>query len=344
MANISFALLSPLVVHSKLFNHRTLKVELIMILKQEAAIIAEKIIELLEKSQRTLPCDHEHYHRCLVQHVDKLKRAIHNDELIEFVLPAFPAKSRNTNKTYGTEPDLGEQLALEFLNGLCKQINQFYTPGAKVIICSDGRVFNDLLEITDAKVARYANTIKIILSDKQLAHIELFALDDYYQNISYVAMRHNLTAEFSDAQAILKQKIKTDTASQQQFNGIHRFIFEDNLFILQSLSRNKVRNLSKDIAYQVVQRSNAWSALVEKNFPNALRLSIHPQPCGSNKIGIMLLKAQDNWATPWHRVVLYDGHEAILIKKCEAEALGAKPVFVRNQFSHYSLKETCHAV
>jgi pyoverdine/dityrosine biosynthesis protein Dit1 len=59
------------------------------------------------------------------------------------VLPAFPFKSPNrVDKTLGSLPDLGEELALQHLNGLCESIKEIYEPGAKVTITSDGLVYN----------------------------------------------------------------------------------------------------------------------------------------------------------------------------------------------------------
>lgn len=311
--------------------------------EQHSIQLAHQIVAILKEHKRAELCHHEEYHDCLVPHVNKLAKLIAKNEILHFVLPAFPAKSPNSTKTYGFLPDLGEHLALCFLNQLCCSIKNIYPPGAEITICSDGRVFNDLVGVCNSKVDAYSKKIQDILVDNDLTQISLFALDEYYNAISYTKMRNNLIVEFGEKDECLKNNIKNCALSRQQFNGIHRFVFEDNVFIESSLSRNKIRKLSKEIAYQVVKRSNAWSKLVEKTFPDALRLSIHPQFCGSNKIGLMLLKASDNWATPWHRVVLYDGQEYRLMKKSDAESLGAIPVFVNEQFSHYILKDNYYA-
>ena len=62
---------------------------------------------------------------------------------VEMVLPAFPFKSPNRkDKVLGNMPDLGEELALMHLNGLCESITRIYAPGAHVTITSDGLVYN----------------------------------------------------------------------------------------------------------------------------------------------------------------------------------------------------------
>ena len=65
------------------------------------------------------------------------------NEPVQMVLPAFPFKSPNRrDKTLGSLPDLGEELALMHLNGLCESIAEIYEQGANVVITSDGLVYN----------------------------------------------------------------------------------------------------------------------------------------------------------------------------------------------------------
>jgi pyoverdine/dityrosine biosynthesis protein Dit1 len=68
---------------------------------------------------------------------------IENEAPIRMILPAFPAKSPNRKgKVLGALPDLGEEIALQCLQGLCDNIRQIYKPGAEVFIASDGLVYN----------------------------------------------------------------------------------------------------------------------------------------------------------------------------------------------------------
>ncbi len=46
------------------------------------------------------------------------------------------------DKVLGTLPDLGEELALTHLNGLCESIAEIYEHGAELVITSDGLVYN----------------------------------------------------------------------------------------------------------------------------------------------------------------------------------------------------------
>ena len=53
-------------------------------------------------------------------------KTLEEGQAVEFVLPAFPAKSPNRKKTVGILPDKGEELALEYLTGLARKIKSFY--------------------------------------------------------------------------------------------------------------------------------------------------------------------------------------------------------------------------
>ena len=44
----------------------------------------------------------------------RIRAFIENEQRIEFVLPAFPTKSPNTNKVIGAVPDMAERLSLIF--------------------------------------------------------------------------------------------------------------------------------------------------------------------------------------------------------------------------------------
>lgn len=268
-------------------------------------------------------------------HLEKIRAYIHRGEAIQLVLPAFPAKSPNPEKTTGVLPDLGEVLALRFLNALCEDIARVYSPGARIVICSDGRVFSDLVKVTDENVDAYAAGIRAILAEHGLVNLSTYNLEDVFGHLSYDAMRAALVDQFASPVESIRERVRSREEDRQLFNGIHRFIFEDRA-VLEEGSRNSIRERSKAIAYAVIQRSNAWSALVERQFPRALRLSIHPQAAGCPKIGVKLLPGNDIWGTPWHGVVLADGASVRLVKRKEAEAAGATLTLAEGRYGFYS--------
>jgi pyoverdine/dityrosine biosynthesis protein Dit1 len=80
---------------------------------------------------------------------------VERKEPIRMLLPGFPFKSPNMkDKVLGVLPDLGEELALKHLDGLCEKIKAIYEHGAECHITSDGLVYNGEWEGYDS-VARY---------------------------------------------------------------------------------------------------------------------------------------------------------------------------------------------
>jgi len=68
---------------------------------------------------------------------------VKEEKQVQMCLPAFPFKSANkVYKVLGTLPDKAEELALNRLNSMCVSIGDFYHPGAKLTIISDGLVYN----------------------------------------------------------------------------------------------------------------------------------------------------------------------------------------------------------
>ncbi|KAF5309310.1 hypothetical protein D9611_014401 [Ephemerocybe angulata] len=115
---------------------------------------------------------------------------------VQMSLPAFPFKSPNTqSKVFGRLPDLGEQLALAHLNGLCAAISDVYPPGGELTIVSDGLVYNDLLSVPDKDVWAYGQALRLMAKENGFNHIKFSRLGellgtnshDELDEIAYVA-------------------------------------------------------------------------------------------------------------------------------------------------------------
>ncbi len=274
----------------------------------------------------------------------KIARAMRLGGPIKLLLPAFPAKSSNPEKTLGSLPDYGEVLALKRLDGLCRRIGEAYAPGARLMICSDGRVFSDLVSVSDEAVSRYGQGIARIIADYGLERLSTFDLEDAFPDCAgYEELRARLVSECAEPVSAVRERTLRDPASLQLFNGIHRFLFEDMLVLQPGLSRNKARLAAKELAYAVISRSNAWSGLVERRFPDAVRLSIHPQPAESRKIGVRLLPSASAWRTPWHSALLFDGKDHSLVRRREAEEMRAVLVQADGRYPYY-MTESAHAL
>lgn len=274
---------------------------------------------------------------CFEAHQCKIERFVKRDEPIHFVVPAFPAKSPNQKKVLGALPDLGERMALGFLQSMCDYVGHYYGPGARVTICSDGHVFGDVVGVSDGAVTEYREALTHIIGTAHWSSLDMFGLDDAFGSLDYPKMRSLLEENYCSPLAELRERVRTEDATRSLFNGIHRFMFEDAMARPggAGASRSQLRKNSKEAAYQTILRSNAWSGVVAEKFPEAIRLSIHPQPPHSEKFGFQLMRTRDGWLTPWHGVVLDDGVNLSLVKRWEAEELQASVVRRDGRLSHF---------
>ncbi|RYG63775.1 TetR family transcriptional regulator, partial [bacterium] len=117
------------------------------------------------------PCE-----QCLALHRSRVAAFISRGEPIQMVLPAFPAKSPNAEKVLGCLPDMAEELALRCLDNLCREIGEIYSPGARIVICSDGHVFSDLVGVSEQQVDDYNSAIQSLILDKRLTSLSFFNL------------------------------------------------------------------------------------------------------------------------------------------------------------------------
>ncbi len=286
--------------------------------------------------------------KCFEPHLQKVISAVALDLPVTFVLPAFPGKSPNPAKVLGPLPDMAEKRALEFLQQLCDRIRQYYPPGARIILCADGRVFSDVVGMRDEDVTAYQDELEKMISELGLTSISIFNLDELYVGQSFDQMRAQLMEQHGEPLDVIQNSIRRcgkdqdfsveDKESRRLYCGITRFLLEDAIFPGQKKSRTALQKECRSRAYEVIQRSKAWGELVEMQFSNAVRLSIHPQACGAKKLGIRLIEP-DNWMTPWHGVAVDVGGRFILVKRSEAEKLGARLIHQAGRPSHYVLTD-----
>jgi pyoverdine/dityrosine biosynthesis protein Dit1 len=235
---------------------------------------------------------------------------------------------------------MAEDLALRFLDGVCDEIKEIYSPGARITICSDGRVFSDLVGVPDEAVTEYGRQIEALLEQIGARSLDTFSMEDLYELDDHTAMRQHLCTHYADSLEAIERRADNYEHHRALFNGIQRFLFEDRMAIESGKSRTRVRNECKERAYLVIQRSDAWGKLIDDCFPTALRLSIHPQSPHSNKIGILLGETDEIWLTPWHGVAVKQGRGGFkLMRRYEAEALGASVVHRAGRPSYYQLGE-----
>ena len=261
--------------------------------------------------------------------VEKMMRG----EKLVFILPAFPAKSPSPMKTTGILPDLGEVLALKNLNRMCGEISGHYAPGAEVIICSDGRVFSDVVSVSDEHISSYAEGIDDIIREFDLSHLKTFSMDEIMPHKKGDELRSEVLLRFAMSLEEAREKARQNTAL---FNGLHKFMIEDQLGFT-TLSKNQLAKLMKERTYELMRRSDAWSALLEEKFGDVLRLSIHPYPARHEKFGVKLVPSSSGWATPWHNVTVQTERGFELMHKAKALELGARERKLGGKYAYFEL-------
>lgn len=304
------------------------------------AVAARIVARLFQQRRLLASADQEapDFEREAAVHLARVERFVAAGEAVELILPAFPAKSPNRSKVLGVLPDLGEELAMAALDRLCADIGALYAPGARVTICSDGRVFADLVHIPDADVSAYKQELIHRIGARYPDSLAFFDLDDVFAGGGdFGAMREELMMLYGEPLRSLKERCRIDPAAGAMYRGICRFLLDDFTGLAQfsALSRTGVQQLARGSAYRVIQRSNAWSRLLEQHFTHAVRLSIHPQPRVSGKIGVFLVDSSDVWRTPWHSVAIKRDGAVQLVPRHEAEAANALLVFEHGRPSHY---------
>jgi pyoverdine/dityrosine biosynthesis protein Dit1 len=306
-----------------------------------AEVIRQRRVAGPDTACDTSPCPH-----CEAPHLRKVAAAIENGLPVTFVLPAFPGKSPNLEKVLGPLPDMAERRSLRFLADLCAKIQKLYAPGARVILCSDGRVFSDAVGMREEDVTAYQVELERMIDEMKLTAISTFNLDELFEVSNFDRMRSQLMAEFGEPLDELQESVRRggkglgasadDIEAHRLYCGITRFLVEDAMFPGQTKSRTAVQKDCRVRAYDVIRKSRAWSGLIAERFPDAVRLSIHPQACGAAKLGIRLIDP-DNWMTPWHGVALEVGGRFLLVKHSQAKALGARLEYRAGRPSHFVL-------
>lgn len=257
-----------------------------------------------------------------------------NDELL-FILPAFPAKSPSPAKTSGKSPDMAEVIALQELNAMCAEISRLYPPGARLLICSDGRVFSDIVGVSDETIDHYSAMIDTIISEFNLTYLATFSMDDLYPELQGDELRQKLLKQYGRSPDEVRALVCSDENYRHLFNGIHRFLLEDMKDLQQNSSRTQLSKLAKEKAYELLRRSDAWSALLSSCFQEELRLSIHPYPLRHEKFGIKMVKSSSKWATPWHNVLVKVKDQFELMHLREALELNAAPKLYKEKYVYF---------
>src|SRR5690606_8707627 len=107
----------------------------------------------------------------------------------------------------------------------------------------------------------------------------------------------------------------------------------------EHLSKNQLSKYAKTQTYELIRRSDAWSALLNHLFKGELRLSIHPYELSHEKFGIKLVPSSDKWATPWHNVTVKINDKFELMHKQEALKRDAIPKTHKDKYVYFEIEK-----
>ncbi|KAJ8527335.1 hypothetical protein ON010_g14928 [Phytophthora cinnamomi] len=233
-------------------------------------------------------------------------RLIERRAPITLVLPSFPFKSPNsTDKVLGKLPDRAEELSLARLERFCCEVEEAYPPGCKMVIFSDGRVFNDLLGVSLSDLRAFENELQAMVTEAGHTHIYFDSMDNYVKNVEdpipEILERFNVLHMDFDA------RIKTEPAIRNTYCSFCKFLERDLAPQWVGMSRTAMKRSCGKIAKQMMHRNVGFSALVDDSYPDALRISIHQYNNTGPKFGIHLIPQKSGKPrTPWHSVICED--------------------------------------
>ncbi|TVL94142.1 L-tyrosine/L-tryptophan isonitrile synthase family protein [Streptomyces sp. SAJ15] len=302
----------------------------------EVERVSHAILALLLPHRRTVETDtHLDTTHHFPEQLRQIAAFVRNGQPVIFSLPGFPCKSPNTEKVFSHLPDHGERLALRFLHSLCLRIEEVYAPGAKILVCSDGHIFGDVIGVPDEHIDAYGDELREMIRTEGLGdHLDTFDLRDVYgPDLSYDEKRKTAAENLGPSLEELRAEVRVNDSTLRMYRGITRFLVEDTAD--WEGTRSALQRECRRRAYEVILRSRAWGELIAEAYPGNVRLSIHPQNRGEVKFGIRLLGAADAWTTPWHSVLLHrpDGSWELMHRR-EAEKLG-RVVHQDGRPSHY---------
>ncbi|KAL0632894.1 hypothetical protein Q9L58_008210 [Maublancomyces gigas] len=278
-----------------------------------------------------------------------IQRKVEAGAPIHMVLPGFPFKSPNSvSKVFGTLPDKAEEFALAHLNALCKSIGDVYKGGAELTIVSDGLVYNDLLGVPDHNVWAYGQAVREIAREKGFDKLK-FARLHTLQNVG--TEPETLTEEIYLKQATA---FRENLQSGVPTNGVAEHLARDEdaratynsytSILTDDLANTDKADEEEVTAKKMIARGRAFAAVIQKTFPEAVRLSIHPGS-GNNKFSISLFPICGPAATPWHTTLVFDldgsvhtAHRATIeaSPKHEVVCRNGKPWFFREKSDLYT--------
>ncbi|KAF2997565.1 hypothetical protein E8E13_001424 [Curvularia kusanoi] len=324
--------------------------------RTDAMKTSQHILDVILRYKSPLPKDaQDRSDEGALKFFGLIYRAVKNNEAVRLVLPAFPFKSPNTSvKVLGALPDKAEDIALAHLNGLCAAIEDVYPLGAILTIVSDGLVYNDLLGVPDHTVWSYGQALRQLTKTKGYTHLEfarlkdllgISSLRDASDDMAYAATAPSVRlalmhryGNFDWATMTNESYVKEDENKRLTYCGYLKFLaldLADTYPVGPGRTKSAFKRGVEVIAKSMLKRGEAFARAVRENYPEHIRLSIHPST-GEDKISINILPVQKT-VTPWHSTVAIKVDGTVLAgqRKTFEEDTSMELVFEDGRPSHF---------
>lgn len=259
----------------------------------------------------------------------KLSPFVSSNTPIKFSIMGFPMKSpNNRDKVIGKLPDLAEEITIGTFKEFNNQVKQIYAPGIDLAVVSDGLIFNDVMRVDDATVYEYQERSMAMVGD---APIRWYNMQDFYsKNASLASTRDKLISQFGITPEELERRILMDADVNYLYKGMIRFMNLD-LAIKDFPSNTQLQKEAKKVAREMMFRNEAYSKLVQSEFSDHIRLSMHPSINNGTKYSFQLIRSPKVFTSAWHcALAIIDGFYETIHRK-DAIAQGMELVSVNNQ-------------
>lgn len=249
----------------------------------------------------------------------KVEQYVNNGQPIGFAMLGLPFKSTNSrDKVLGELPDLGEELTIENFETFNTQVKQVYQPGIKMLVASDGYMFNDLLGVHNQVVNRYKVITESFRSNQT---VEILDINSFYLGNDIATNRQKIVDQFGYTWEKLEQEMLFNADVNILYKGMIHFM-EEELANKDFPSNSQRHKEAKKLARDMMLRNEAYNQLVRHELGDYIRLSMHQSVNNGYKFSFKLIPGQHTQFSPWHSSIVMRGNEAITMHKADAERAG----------------------
>jgi len=270
--------------------------------------------------------------------IEKMSPFVSAYKPIKFSMLGYPMKSPNDrDKVLGKLPDLGEQVSIENFARFAALMKDVYRPGVEFSIISDGFIFADIMQVNDRIVEQYEERVKD-MSERAKAPITWYDMTSFFpRGMSMLTMREKIMEQFGITSEILEQRILMDPDVNSLYRGMIYFMNGD-LAIREYPSRSQLQKHSKIVAREMMFRNEAYSRMIQHEFADHIRLSMHQSVNNGTKYSFQLIPGPKAKHSPWHSALLIN-KDGTLETIHKAEAFERKAELVDKDGQPYYFQE-----